>query len=393
MNYLILDTETADILYKSKDYTDEDAKDWGFDSLEEIKIITQLSFTYIKNGEMEFLDTLAKPEIEISLEAMEVTNITNKDVENKSSLEKTDCFKRLKEIVENDDNLTLIGHNIDFDIDAIKRYDLDLSNKEKIDTLQVSKYLSPEADFHRLNYLQYYLDISEEVRKMLKTDLVKNLTKDSISAHNSIYDVIVTLNLYKKYSLYLKRTGLKTIEEIDNRLKEMTTTPFLLEEFPWGYLKGTKISEMSDLDLLKSYKLDIDEMNFKYTMNTEIEKRGGLEKIFKGLGNWHKEKMFRDQLEDISNQELLKVVKNYFNMNQKVIKEKEDINSLSFGKYKNILFDEKENEKFKIPNNYLEWLLENNKNLSEQDKNTIQKVLDFRTGVKKDLDLMDFLSN
>lgn len=70
-------------------------------------------------GKVEAFDELCSAPIPIKLEAMEVHNITPDLLENKPKAVETNFYKRLEEL--NSDENYLIAHNINFDLDMIKK--------------------------------------------------------------------------------------------------------------------------------------------------------------------------------------------------------------------------------------------------------------------------------
>lgn len=211
---------------------------------------------------IEIYDELCSSEVPISLEAMEVHNITPDLIEGKAPFEQTVFASRV-----NDFNVPenfLIAHNIGFDLDMLKKEGFE-NRYTLVDTFRCAKHLFPDMPYHRLQYLRYALDLykieSEEADKLSIT----------IKAHDAIGDVLVM-------KLLLSRLVHEAIQQHEGKnpmqtLAELTQTPVLMRTFKFGKYKGRQIAEIADEDfgylqwMRKNLELDED---MKFTLDSYL---------------------------------------------------------------------------------------------------------------------------
>lgn len=86
---------------------------------QEDRVIQFGSLIVDQRGNIEVFDELCSSDVPIKLEAMEVHNITPNLLENKPKAVDTKFYKRLQEL--NSSENFLIAHNINFDLDMIKK--------------------------------------------------------------------------------------------------------------------------------------------------------------------------------------------------------------------------------------------------------------------------------
>ena len=99
---------------------------------QEDRVIQFGSLIVDQKGNIEVFDELCSSDVPIKLEAMEVHNITPNLLENKPKAVDTKFYKRLQEL--NSSENFLIAHNINFDLDMIKKEGF-INNFQLIDTL------------------------------------------------------------------------------------------------------------------------------------------------------------------------------------------------------------------------------------------------------------------
>lgn len=212
-----------------------------------------------QKGDLEVFDELCINPIPIKLEAMEVHNITPDLLENKPNAVDTKFYKRLIEL--NSSENFLIAHNINFDLDMIKKEGF-LNNYQLIDTLRCARHIFGELPYHRLQYLRYalelYKDENEEAKKL-------NIT---IKAHDAIGDVLVMKLFLSK--LVAKVKEIFPDENPMKKLVELTSTPVFVKTFKFGKYKGENIEDVAKKDanylnwMMKNMELDEDML---YTLN------------------------------------------------------------------------------------------------------------------------------
>lgn len=314
-NYLFINLETVG-LYNKLEISENELKKLGYFNKEEVKLICELSYSLL-NKDLKLLQydtTLAKPDIDPNPFTMEVNDITAETLKNKKKLQDTDTFKNLKKIVfEND--LILVGHNIDFVISMLKAEGLDLSSLVKIDTLQLSKKYYPNIEAHRLKFLFY------------KYNLYKKYNDDNIIDFKSeVSSLKNTINTYKLLRFIVEDNKIDL-----NDLAKITSSKIKLEYMPFGKMKGTSINDLEDSFILFFVKNKIDDKNLEFTFNLEVDKRGGIEKMLNGLAFYQLERMLdneKSETEVHSTNEIYKLkLEEIYN------KKKEEQLIFKFGKY------------------------------------------------------------
>jgi DNA polymerase III epsilon subunit-like protein len=211
---------------------------------------------------IEVFDELCSTSVPISIEAMEVHNITPEVIEGKVPFRETKFATEVEQY--NSKENYLIAHNINFDLGMLEKEGF-TNHYTLIDTVRVSKHLLPDSPAHRLQYLRYALELykteASEAQKLGVT----------IKAHDAIGDVLVMkLLLSKLVQLTQERfPG----ENPMQKMAELTQTPVLIKTFKFGKYKDRDIEEISreDMGYLQwMYKnLDLDE-DLKYTLEQYI---------------------------------------------------------------------------------------------------------------------------
>jgi len=105
---------------------------------------------------IEVYDELCFVDVPISLEAMEVHNITPDIIENQPAYSELEFTKKLEAYNEKENYL--IAHNINFDLGMVEKEGFE-NNYTLIDTLRCAKHLLPDSPYHRLQYLRYALEL------------------------------------------------------------------------------------------------------------------------------------------------------------------------------------------------------------------------------------------
>ena len=187
--------------------------------------------------EVDVYNELCSSEVPISIEAMEVHNITPDVIENQPPYHELDFTKKL-EAYNQEDNY-LIAHNISFDLSMLEKEGFD-NNYTLIDTLRCAKHLLADSPYHRLQYLRYSLELyKEEGAEASKHNI-------TIKAHDAIGDVLVMKLLLSKLVLLAKEQF--PGENPMHTLTKLTQTPVLIKTFNFGKYKGREITEIVDED-------------------------------------------------------------------------------------------------------------------------------------------------
>jgi len=217
-----------------------------------------------ENGEtcIEIYDELCKAEIPITIEAMEVHNITPNIISDKPPFMKTECYKRINDL--NSKENYLIAHNIKFDLGMLEKEGF-INNYTLIDTVRCAMHLFPDQQYHRLQYLRYSLELyKQEVKEAEDLGII-------IKAHDAIGDVLIMKLLLDKLLVEVQRLNPEYNKtDIMKKLAKLTNTPVLMKIFKFGKYKGQDIDQVASDD--KGYlkwmrkNLDLDE-DMKYTLD------------------------------------------------------------------------------------------------------------------------------
>jgi len=207
---------------------------------------------------IEIFDELCSTSVPISIEAMEVHNITPEVIEGKAPFSKTKFAKKIEEYNKKENYL--IAHNIGFDLGMLEKEGF-VNHYTLIDTIRVARHLLPEYTYHRLQYLRYALELykteAEEAEKIGIT----------IKAHDAIGDVLVMKLLLSKL-VQLTQEKFPGVNPMQ-KMAQLTQTPVLIKTFKFGKYKDRNIEEVSreDMGYLQwMYKsLDLDE-DMEYTL-------------------------------------------------------------------------------------------------------------------------------
>ena len=215
--------------------------------------VIQVGAMIVHNKEnIEVFDELCSSEVEIKLQAMEIHNITPNKLLDKPKYKDTNFANKLNEF--NSSENYLIAHNINFDLNMIKKEGF-VNQYQLIDTLRCSKHLL-DMPFYRLQYLRYALKLYEnEDNEAKKYNL-------EIKAHDAIGDVLIM-------KLLLSKLVQKCMEKYPNKnpmveLARLTKTPVLIKKFAFGKHKDKDISTVIKSDsgyiswMKKNMELDED---------------------------------------------------------------------------------------------------------------------------------------
>lgn len=210
--------------------------------------------------EIEVFDELCSTEVPITLEAMEIHNITPDVIENQPPYRELEFSRKLEAYNEKENYL--IAHNISFDLSMVEKEGFD-NNYTLIDTLRCAKHLLPDSPYHRLQYLRYALELYKtegaEADKLGVT----------IKAHDAIGDVLVMKLLLSKLVALAKEQFLEETNPMKT-LAELTQKPVLIKTFKFGKYRGREIADIAreDAGYLKWMQgnMELDE-DLAFTLN------------------------------------------------------------------------------------------------------------------------------
>lgn len=195
---------------------------------------------------------------DISYGAMAVHHITPEMLLGKPKFKESDIYKELSKL----GNEIVIGHNVNFDLKWLDNEGLKF-NGMIIDTLKCAKHLVPNVEKYSLQYLRYALGLYKQEKR-------------SISSHNALGDVYVTINLLA----YL-------LNKVDNKvasLINLTSKPVLEHICHFKKYKGLTWEEVADKDIqyLEWLRDNVQDMSedLKYTLNYYLNKSDSMDLPF-----------------------------------------------------------------------------------------------------------------
>ncbi len=209
---------------------------------------------------IELFNELCLAPVPISIEAMEIHNITPDVIENQPPYDESDFSKKVEELNQKENYL--IAHNINFDLGMLEKEGF-TNNYTLIDTVRCAKHLLPDSPYHRLQYLRYSLELyKDEGAEADKLGI-------TIKAHDAIGDVLIMKLLLSKL-VKLTQEQFAGVNPMQ-KMAELTQTPVLMKVFKFGKYKGREIKEISheDMGYLKWMKknLELDE-DMTYTLDS-----------------------------------------------------------------------------------------------------------------------------
>jgi len=227
------------------------------------RIIQVGAMIFYGKDKIEVFDELCSSPQEMSIEAMEVHNITPDIIADKPSYNETDFSKKLVEL--NKEENYLIAHNINFDLEMIKKEGF-VNSYTLIDTVRCAKHLYPEMPYHRLQYLRYALELYKDEKSEAEKIGI------TLKAHDAIGDVLILKLLLSRLTQRCKEQF--PDKNVMEKLSELTDTPVLIKTFKFGKYKGRAVEEIvhEDEGYLKWMRknLDLDE-DMTYTLDYYLE--------------------------------------------------------------------------------------------------------------------------
>ncbi len=230
--YLFLDTETHNI---------------------ENPILIQLA--YKPSDRIEYFSSLyGTGWVPIDIGSMSIHHITEGEIAGKPLFEDTSDKDVLQKLL---DTYTLVAHNANYDVDVLERRGVEVTLP--ICTLRLSRYLLPEIEQHKLQYLRYYFGIE---------------FAEKPQTHDALGDVLVLEKVfYKLHELLKQKEPEKSEQELKNMMIEISSHPSILYMCKFGKHKGTLWSEVPRdyLDWVVN-KSDFTDEDVLYTARHYLEK-------------------------------------------------------------------------------------------------------------------------
>jgi DNA polymerase III epsilon subunit-like protein len=173
--------------------------------------------------------SLFKPPVPIEIDAMAVTHITNKMVENEERFIGSEMQKDLLEVFSGEN--VLVAHNARYDAEILLKEDVDVDLM--IDTFKIAHHLDVDGSIpkYNLQYLRYYLDLDVE----------------DANAHDALGDVRVLEELFERqFSKMMEKS--EDEKRVLEEMIEISSRPVLVKKFSFGKYNGEKVSDVARMD-------------------------------------------------------------------------------------------------------------------------------------------------
>jgi len=174
---------------------------------------------------------LYKPPIPIPPEASAITHISNKMVTEKKSFQESNEYKKIKNLLENDESV-MVAHNNKFDFEIIKKENI--NPKNTICTLRVARYLDKNNVIpqYKLQFLRYYLDLDIE----------------GAQAHDALGDVLVLEKLFERLFIKTKEEYKLNDNDAIEKMIDISSRPSLMNIFNFGKYNGSLVKDVAEND-------------------------------------------------------------------------------------------------------------------------------------------------
>lgn len=192
--------------------------------------------------------------VPITIAAMSVHHIGENELVWKPRFEDSPDRDILQKLL---DSYTLVAHNAKFDTDVLERRWVEISLP--ICTLRLSRYLLPEIEQHKLQYLRYYFGIEFPEKPRI---------------HDALGDVLVLEKVFYKLFALLKLCEPEKDEQaLKNMMIEISSHPSILHMCKFGKYKGILWSDVPRdyLDWVVN-KSDFTDEDVLYTAKYYLEK-------------------------------------------------------------------------------------------------------------------------
>lgn len=184
LTYTVFDTETTGFSSKYAKIVEIAA----------VKIYTDYQIDY-----NNIFSTLINPEIDIPYNAYKVHKISNEMVQDKPLIKNV-----LPDFLSFADKSVFVGHNINFDINFIKKeassYNIALDFSCNIDTLKLARKAIPELKKYTLDSLINYFNIQLDIK--------------GYDRHRALFDAIHTAIILIECLKILEKQGIYTISHL-----------------------------------------------------------------------------------------------------------------------------------------------------------------------------------
>ena len=193
----------------------------------------------------ETFETLIDPECLIPESSIAIHHISQDMVAGKPKI--ADVFPELRKLIGRH---ILVGHGVGFDVEFLARaadragIPCEFRQNSFLDTLRMAR-LYGESPINSLSHLRQHFNIAEE------------------GAHRAMSDVIVNLEVFRKFAKQYKTT---------EQLFDLLARPILLKNMPLGKHKGRPMKEIPLEYLLWAANKDFDQ-DLLFSIRSEIKRR------------------------------------------------------------------------------------------------------------------------
>lgn len=168
---------------------------------------------------------LIKPPKKVRPEASAVNHITNEMLKDAKDFDSCEAKRILEQY--NDYDTLLVGHNVVFDIEMLKKEGF-IYNGAIIDTLKCSRALILECEQFSLQFLRYELRLYKDEKKLAGELGIE------LRAHDVLSDALHVRLLH----------GYLSDLADDERLQELSVNPVFVQKLNFGKYKGRFIEEI-----------------------------------------------------------------------------------------------------------------------------------------------------
>lgn len=171
-------------------------------------------------------ESLFKPPIPIEVEAMTVSHITNRMVEDKLPFCGSDMHKHLTDIFSN--GHIMVAHNAKFDAEILRREGIEV--RDIIDTFKIAQHIDQKSEIpkYSLQYLRYFLDLDVA----------------DAPAHNALGDIRVLERLFRHF-LEKMRNLFDDEKDVIRQMMEISAKPIFVKKFNFGKYNGELVGEVA----------------------------------------------------------------------------------------------------------------------------------------------------
>jgi len=219
-------------------------------------VICSIAYICVDGGEITHHYELINEGKKIPPKASSIHHITNEMIQKAPSFSQSRTYKFLKQ----NNNATLIAHNIRFDLQKLELSGL-IWEGEVLDTLRLTKHLIPECELFSLQVLRYELRLYKEEELERK----KCGIKDALFAHHALGDALVVKQLYEVLLEYTSKEEMLVLSQ-----KNVLQEKFSFGKYEGRYIEEIALNDRGYLEWMLHALKDLDE-DMRYSINYYLE--------------------------------------------------------------------------------------------------------------------------